>query len=118
VEKLCCSFCRKSQDEVIVLLAGPGDLNICDQCISAMMEIVADRNAAWREEQIEKLNRSRPAATDGRSVLARALALAGPDKVLTFDQVNTLIPWDYPSLDLEHLFTALGDAGVRLVENH
>lgn len=39
-KKLHCSFCGKSQDQVIKLIAGP-DVFICDECIKLCNEIVA-----------------------------------------------------------------------------
>ena len=32
-DKVCCSFCGKSQDEAVRLIEGPG-VYICDGCIS------------------------------------------------------------------------------------
>ena len=40
-DKLCCSFCGKSQDVVKKLVAGPG-VYICDECIDLCNEIVSD----------------------------------------------------------------------------
>ena len=37
--KICCSFCRKSADEVRQLVAGDG-IYICDECIETCYEIV------------------------------------------------------------------------------
>jgi hypothetical protein len=33
---LVCSFCRKEQDQVQRLIAGPGEVSICDQCVAAL----------------------------------------------------------------------------------
>ena len=38
-KKICCSFCRKSADEVKQLVAGDG-IYICDECIDTCYEIV------------------------------------------------------------------------------
>src|SRR5688572_5044756 len=43
-EKLSCSFCGKSQDEVATLIAGP-ESNICDECVDTLGDIVADARA-------------------------------------------------------------------------
>ena len=40
-EKLHCSFCGKSQDEVKKLVAGRG-VYICDECIEVCISIVSD----------------------------------------------------------------------------
>jgi ATP-dependent Clp protease ATP-binding subunit ClpX len=54
--KLSCSFCRRSQDDVTVLLAGPG-ISICDECVSELMAIIAQDHADWRDAQIERLSK-------------------------------------------------------------
>jgi ATP-dependent Clp protease ATP-binding subunit ClpX len=38
-----CSFCGKSQDEVAKLIAGPGALFICDECVELCNAYVAGR---------------------------------------------------------------------------
>ena len=38
---LSCSFCGKSQKQVLKLIAGPG-VHICDECIELCVEIIAD----------------------------------------------------------------------------
>src|ERR1700722_13634622 len=42
-EPLHCSFCLKSQHEVAKLIAGPGFLFICDECVALCDEYVAGR---------------------------------------------------------------------------
>lgn len=49
-EKLFCSFCGKSQEDVKKLVAGPG-VYICDECIDLCNEIVAED---WENENIDK----------------------------------------------------------------
>ena len=49
-ETLKCSFCGKSQKQVIKLIAGPG-VYICDECIDLCVEIV-------EEERIEEVSES------------------------------------------------------------
>lgn len=39
-----CSFCGKSQDEVIRLIAGPGAVYICDECVELCREIIDEDN--------------------------------------------------------------------------
>ena len=41
-EKLRCSFCNKSQDQVKKLIAGPNGVYICDECISICGDILDD----------------------------------------------------------------------------
>ena len=40
-EPLKCSFCGKSQKQVIKLIAGPG-VYICDECIELCVEIIEE----------------------------------------------------------------------------
>ncbi|MGI8688646.1 MAG: ClpX C4-type zinc finger protein [Thermomicrobiales bacterium] len=44
-----CSFCGKSQDEVQRLIAGPGGVYICDECVDLCQEIVEDGESAGSE---------------------------------------------------------------------
>ena len=41
-KQLKCSFCGKGQDQVKRLIAGPGGVYICDECIDLCSEIIAD----------------------------------------------------------------------------
>ena len=41
-----CSFCGKSQEQVHRLIAGPGGVYICDECIDLCQEIIAEEQAA------------------------------------------------------------------------
>ena len=38
-----CSFCDKGEDAVRRLIAGPGSVSICDECVSLCTEIIADQ---------------------------------------------------------------------------
>ena len=37
-----CSFCGKSQDQVQRLIAGPGSVYICDECVALCREIIQE----------------------------------------------------------------------------
>ncbi|MPZ14786.1 MAG: ATP-dependent Clp protease ATP-binding subunit ClpX [Chloroflexi bacterium] len=39
-----CSFCGKSQDQVRRLIAGPGSVYICDECVELAREIIDEEN--------------------------------------------------------------------------
>ena len=44
-----CSFCGKNQDQVRRLIAGPGAVYICDECVDLCREIIdEDRALALR----------------------------------------------------------------------
>ena len=38
-----CSFCDKSQDEAVYMVAGPHNICICDECIGLCCEIGFER---------------------------------------------------------------------------
>src|SRR6266513_2618238 len=40
-----CSFCGKSQDQVRRLIAGPGAVYICDECVELCREIISEESA-------------------------------------------------------------------------
>ena len=43
-DELCgCSFCRKNQNQVKKLIAGPNGVYICDECIEVCSEIIAEQ---------------------------------------------------------------------------
>ncbi len=37
-----CSFCGKSQDQVKRLIAGPGSVYICNECVDLCQEIISE----------------------------------------------------------------------------
>lgn len=39
-----CSFCGKSQEQVYRLIAGPGGVYICDECVRLCSEIIAEES--------------------------------------------------------------------------
>src|SRR4028119_1654366 len=40
-----CSFCTRGQDEVQRLIAGPGSVFICDECVTLCTQIIAEERA-------------------------------------------------------------------------
>ena len=48
-----CSFCLKSQHEVAKLIAGPGNLFICDECVALCDEYVAGRTPKVDRERFK-----------------------------------------------------------------
>jgi ATP-dependent protease Clp ATPase subunit len=55
-KELICSFCSQSEDDVKVLVAGPG-ISICDGCVAELMVIIAEDHPDWRDAQIERLSK-------------------------------------------------------------
>jgi len=48
-----CSFCGKSQDQVQRLIAGPGGVYICDECIDLCREIIEEEQATVTKPRIQ-----------------------------------------------------------------
>jgi len=44
-DNLTCSFCDKRKDQVEVLIAGPGGVAICTECVDLCNEVIADARA-------------------------------------------------------------------------
>lgn len=53
--KLKCSFCGKSQDQVIKLIAGPG-VYICNECVDLCIEILGDENVDMNPPSTRMIN--------------------------------------------------------------
>jgi len=47
-----CSFCGKSQDQVQRLIAGPGGVYICDECIDLCREIIEEEQATTAKPRL------------------------------------------------------------------
>ena len=43
-DKIRCSFCGKSQDQVRKLIAGPNGAYICDECVDICAEIIEEKS--------------------------------------------------------------------------
>ncbi|PZW19214.1 ATP-dependent Clp protease ATP-binding subunit ClpX [Thermosporothrix hazakensis] len=48
-----CSFCGKSQDQVQRLIAGPGGVYICDECIDLCREIIEEEQATVSKPRLQ-----------------------------------------------------------------
>lgn len=48
-----CSFCGKSQDQVQRLIAGPGGVYICDECIDLCREIIDEEQATITKPRLQ-----------------------------------------------------------------
>jgi ATP-dependent Clp protease ATP-binding subunit ClpX len=78
--KLKCSFCGKSQDQVRKLIAGPG-VYICDECIELCNEILAEEffdgshstgNTAMKRPPAPTVSKSRPKVQEPSPMLEEA----------------------------------------------
>ena len=52
---LYCSFCLKSQHDVAKLIAGPGFIFICDECVGLCDEILAGRGPKSKAPPLDKI---------------------------------------------------------------
>ena len=61
-DKIRCSFCGKTQDQVRKLIAGSGNVYICDECIDLCSEILEEEleEADGAEESFEGINLLKP----------------------------------------------------------
>lgn len=63
-EKIRCSFCGKSQDQVRKLIAGPNGAYICDECVDICAEIIEeeleDEDFAGEAPEAEEINLLKP----------------------------------------------------------
>jgi ATP-dependent Clp protease ATP-binding subunit ClpX (EC 3.4.21.92) len=50
-----CSFCGRSQEDVLVLIAGPNDTYICDRCVSACEAIIREQKSQLAQHQVQEL---------------------------------------------------------------
>ena len=58
-DKLRCSFCNKTQDQVRKLVAGPKGVYICDECIEVCTEIMEDEFENFNEDT-QEINLMKP----------------------------------------------------------
>ncbi|MCD7745767.1 MAG: ATP-dependent Clp protease ATP-binding subunit ClpX [Lachnospiraceae bacterium] len=62
IEKVRCSFCNKTEDQVHKLIAGPNGVYICDECIDICSEIVEEEMAEdYMGDDPDAINLLKPA---------------------------------------------------------
>lgn len=49
-----CSFCNKSKDEVSKLIAGSGEVYICDECVNLCADIIQEQNLEEARDTLKK----------------------------------------------------------------
>ena len=60
-EKIRCSFCNKTEDQVRKLIAGPGNVFICDECIDICAEIMEEELEDAPSDGAVNINLLKPA---------------------------------------------------------
>ncbi|MDR0404650.1 MAG: ATP-dependent Clp protease ATP-binding subunit ClpX [Oscillospiraceae bacterium] len=66
--ELCCSFCNKSQNLAVRLVAGPG-VYICDRCIELCVSILEEENLAGAKEDTSQDTKVIPKPSELKSML-------------------------------------------------
>ena len=56
-DKIRCSFCGKTQDQVRKLIAGTDNVYICDDCIELCSEILEEEFADQESDRISRIRR-------------------------------------------------------------
>jgi ATP-dependent Clp protease ATP-binding subunit ClpX len=50
-----CSFCGKSDADVLVVIEGPDRVRICDECVDLCAEIVEDHRSGKAQQDMERI---------------------------------------------------------------
>ena len=59
-DKVRCSFCNKAQDQVRKMIAGPGNVYICDECVDICSDIIEEEYEEENETQEVEINLLKP----------------------------------------------------------
>lgn len=59
-EKVRCSFCNKTQDQVKKMIAGPGGVYICDECVDICADIIEEEYEDEPETEEMEINLLKP----------------------------------------------------------
>ena len=60
-DRIRCSFCNKTEDQVRKLIAGPGGVYICDECIDVCAEIIEEElESEEPQESVSEINLLKP----------------------------------------------------------
>ena len=54
-EGTCCSFCGNTAQDVRMMVAGPNNIYICEECITICYEVLLDNYKNELEEEKQKL---------------------------------------------------------------
>ena len=60
-DKIRCSFCNKTQDQVHKLIAGPSGVYICDECVDICAEIIDEELGSPKTQAETEINLYKPA---------------------------------------------------------
>ena len=76
-----CSFCNKTQDQVRKLIAGPGGVYICDECVDICADIIEEE---FEEEQMQQQQQEYD--EDDRQIQKQNQLAKGQLRQVTFQQ--------------------------------
>lgn len=123
-----CSFCGKGQDEVRRLIAGPGSVYICDECIALCNEIIGEeelapvgvrtvgaRAAEWQAREVPAGRRRVSSGTvwEDRVGYSRAIRAGGQIFVsgtTATDEAGELVGGDDPEAQATFIIEKIGGA--------
>ena len=112
-----CSFCSKDRVEVAKLVAGPGGVYICDECVALCVEIVDEPESAPSE-------RPQELTPDKEREIFLLVVRAAADRVAVAEQDlrASLSHLSKPDVDWEAIAASLGtspeDARIRFSDPH
>ena len=64
-DKIRCSFCNKTQDQVHKLIAGPAGIFICDECIETCNDILEEEMQDYEDNDSMDINLLTPEEIKG-----------------------------------------------------
>lgn len=79
-DKIRCSFCGKSQEQVRKMIAGSGNVYICDECIELCSEIL--------EEELEPEEENDPDFSGINLLKPKQIKVSGPVRLLLSTAVS------------------------------
>jgi hypothetical protein len=56
-DELHCSWCKKPQSAVDVLLSASPELNICGECLECLVGILVEKRPAWGVRVVEMITK-------------------------------------------------------------
>ncbi len=111
-----CSFCGKSQDEVQRLIAGPGAVYICDECVALCQEIISEeQSAAPSEPPLEPPWKSEPDRTITELMQDERFVRMAANRNLIFQVGTDMQIKVYQELDDRIYIFGVGPRGQTLV---
>ena len=74
-----CSFCGKPQEQVQRLIAGPGGVYICDECVSLCQEIITEEHVVSDQPTWQATTTRKQASMSGTDEIAQPTSTPCPE---------------------------------------